>query len=277
MHDPFFTEVARGAEDAARHDGHLMIMCSSDGNAVQERRLLEVLDEQRASGALISPVDERGEDLAWLRRRGTSIVLLGCRRRHYCSVRVDDVSGGELAAEHLLSLGHRQLAYVAATHSTRQHGDRLLGVRQTLARHDLPPTACEVVDVGPLAADGEGRAAAELLSRSPRVTGVICGNDLLALHLVAGLISLGLRVPREVSVVGYDDIQLAQQGPLPLTTIKQPKSDLGRVGATLVMEEVRRTAAHAHQQVVFQPELVVRETTAHAVEHHVAGPVLPVV
>jgi LacI family transcriptional regulator len=93
------------------------------------------------------------------------------------------------------------------------------------------------------------------------VTGVTCGNDLLALGVVAGLVSQGVRVPEEVSVVGFDDIEMAEQNPLPLTTIRQPKAELGWVATNLLLEEALRGAAHAHREVMFQPELVVRATT----------------
>jgi LacI family transcriptional regulator len=97
---------------------------------------------------------------------------------------------------------------------------------------------------------------------------VICGNDLLALGLVAGLVSKGVRVPEEISVVGYDDIELAQQSPLPLTTVSQPKIELGRTAAQLLLEEARQDTSHAHQEVVFQPELIVRDTTTRPRKRH---------
>jgi LacI family transcriptional regulator len=93
------------------------------------------------------------------------------------------------------------------------------------------------------------------------VTGVTCGNDLLALGVVAGLVGQGDGVPDEVSVVGFDDIEIARQSPLPLTTIRQPKTELGWVATNLLLEEALRGTAHAHREVMFQPELVVRATT----------------
>jgi LacI family transcriptional regulator len=95
----------------------------------------------------------------------------------------------------------------------------------------------------------------------PEVTGVTCGNDLLALGVVAGLVRQGVRVPEQVSVVGFDDIEMAAQSALPLTTIHQPKAELGRVATDLLLDEALRGAAHAHREVIFQPQLVVRETT----------------
>lgn len=265
IRNPFFTELARGVEDAARELGYLLILCNSDEDRAQEKRYLEVLEEQRVNGVLISPVNERDNSLQWLRDRGTAVVLLERERRNFCSVRVDDVSGGELAADHLLDLGHRRLAFVTAPLTITQYRNRLAGVRRALARRDLPEDACEVIEVGSLGTAAEGRAASDVLvDHHPGVTGVVCGNDLLALGFTAGLVRRGTRVPDDISVVGYDDIELAQQSPLPLTTIRQPKQELGRIATNLLIDEGQRGTAHAHQQVVFQPALIVRDTTSKA-------------
>jgi LacI family transcriptional regulator len=262
IRNPFFTELARGAEDAARENGRLLILCNSDENAEQERGYLEMLEEQRVLGVVISPVDERNDTLQWLRERGTAVVLLGRRRHDYCSVRVDDVTGGQLATDHLLDLGHRRLAYVTGPLSIDQYRERLKGVRRALRDRGLTEDSCQVIEVGTLGTAAEGQlASARLHEQYPDVTGVTCGNDLLALGVVAGLISQGVRVPEEVSVVGFDDIEIAEQNPLPLTTIRQPKAELGWVATNLLLEESLRGAAHAHREVMFQPELVIRATT----------------
>jgi LacI family transcriptional regulator len=265
IRNPFFTELARGAEEAARENGRLLILCNSDENADQERGYLEVLEEQRVLGVVISPVDARNDTLEWLRERGTAVVLLGRGRPDYCSVRVDDVGGGELATDHLLDLGHRRLAYVTAPLSIDQYSDRLKGVRRALRRRGLDEDACQIIEVGTLGTAAEGQlASAQLCDQHPDITGVTCGNDLLALGVVAGLIRRGVRVPEQVSVVGFDNIEMAEQNPLPLTTIHQPKTELGRVATNLLLDEALRGAEHAHREVVFQPQLVVRETTRQA-------------
>jgi LacI family transcriptional regulator len=262
IRNPFFTELARGAEEAARENGRLLILCNSDENADQERGYLEVLEEQRVLGVVISPVGERNDTLARLRERGTAVVLLGRRRPDYCSVRVDDIGGGELAADHLLDLGHRRLAYVTAPLSIDQYSDRLKGVRRALRRRGLDEDSCQIIEVGSLGTAAEGQlASAQLCDQHPDVTGVTCGNDLLALGVVAGLVRRGVRVPEQVSVVGFDNIEISEQNPLPLTTIHQPKTELGRVATNLLLDEALRGAAHAHREVIFQPQLVVRETT----------------
>ena len=267
VRNPFFTELARGAEDAAREHGRLLILCNSDEDAEQERSYLESLEEQRVLGIVISPVDEHTETLDRLRERGTSVVLLGRPRDEYCSVRVDDVRGGELAAEHLLDLGHRRLGFVTASLSIGQYQERLEGIRRALRTRGLPEDSCAIIEVGTLGTAAEGRlASAKLREQHPDITAVACGNDLLALGVIAGLYRQGVRVPDQISVVGFDNIELAEQNPLPLTTIHQPKARLGHLATTMLLDEALHADTHAHQQVIFQPELIVRETTTALVD-----------
>lgn len=261
--NPFFTELARGAEEAAREHDLLVILCNSDEDVDKEQRYLELLAEQRVLGVLISAVDSAAAGIDRIRRRGTAVVLVENARTNFCSVRVDDVAGGELAAEHLIALGHRELAYVSASLSVRQYRERLAGVRRAMARHGLLETALTVVEQGLKGGTMDGRLAAErMLSGRLPATGVICGNDLMALGVTAALARSGVVIPEDVSVVGYDDIELSQHGVVALTTVAQPKHNMGRTAAQLLVEEAERGDRHSHQQIVFHPEIVVRESTA---------------
>ena len=142
-----------------------------------------------------------------------------------------------------------------------QDRDRLEGVRRAVQDHGLPPSALQVLVIGTVGnmKDG-GVAAARIVGEAIPGTGIICGNDLIA-HLGR----VGATIPGDYSVIGYDDSELAEQNPLPLTTIRQPKHNMGRTAAQLLIEEAEETETHSHKQIVFQPELIVRETTAQLV------------
>jgi LacI family transcriptional regulator len=260
--NPFFTELARGAENAAREHNHLVILCNSDEDAEQERRYLEVLEEQRVLGVLISPVAVDGAQLDRIRQRGTAVVLLEHARPTYCSVRADDAAGGRLAALHLLDLGHERLLYVSASPRITQYSQRLLGVRQALAERGRPASTLDVIEVGAIGTMKDGSVAAtQMIERGLRSTGIICGNDLIALGFIGHMRRARVNVPADISVVGYDDIELAEQNSLPLTTVRQPKQNMGRTAAKLLIDEAEQGTQHTHQQIVFQPELIVRKTT----------------
>jgi LacI family transcriptional regulator len=260
--NPFFTELARGAEAAAREQDNLVILCNSDEDPAQEQRYFEALEEQRVLGVLVSPVDERSNSIDWLRQRGTAVVLLERSRPDYCSVQADDVSGGELAAEHLLDLGHRKLVFVTGSVAIAQYKSRLAGVRRALERRGITEDQLEVLEYPAAGSvrDG-GQAAADILDSRTDATGIVCANDLLALGVVGAMSRAGVSIPERFSVVGYDDIELAEQSALPLTTIRQHKHRMGFTAAQLVIDEAENGDAHIHQQIVFQPELIARATT----------------
>jgi LacI family transcriptional regulator len=267
--NPFFTDVARGVEEVARQAGLALFLCNSDQDAAREDDYLELLLQQRVRGVLVTPVDTAGARLAALPARGVPVVLLD-RAEHDgfsgCSVSVDDVEGGDLAATHLIELGHRRLAFVGGPTHLVQVRDRLRGARQAVAAAGLPEDALVVLETVSLTV-AEWRRAGTVLTGLParrRPTGVFCANDLLALGLLQQLAQLGVDVPGDVAIVGYDDIEFAAAATVPLTSVRQPRHLLGRTAAELLLEEDAALEArqpHSHRQVQFSPDLVVREST----------------
>ncbi len=263
--NPFFTDVARGVEDAASDAGLAVILCNSDEKLHKEERYLDLLEEQRVQGVLLTPVDAQSARYAELRRRGTPVVLLDSRSPDPsgCAVAVDDVAGGRLAMEHLVRQGHRRVAYVCGPFTLRQVADRHDGALDALEAAGLSPDTLTTVD-GPTLNVAWGReAAAHLAGMSPRrrPTAAFCANDLLALGFLQEATRRGLRVPDDVAIVGYDDIDFAAAAAVPLTSVHQPRQLLGRTAARLLIEEATEGDRHDHEDVVFTPELVVRAST----------------
>jgi LacI family transcriptional regulator len=255
--NPFFSDVARGVEAVADEHG-LMVSVSSTGESPErESRYLDLIEEQRVHGLLITPVRDDAERLDQLARRGTPVVLVdrGSAGPHRCSVAVDDIEGGRMAAQHLLDMGHRELAYVGGPFDVRQVRDRLTGAREA-AGEDATLT---VVETPSLTVEA-GRLAARALLDGPRPTAVFCANDLLALGVLQEVVGRGIKVPGELAIVGYDDIEYAAAAAIPLTSVRQPREQLGRAAAQLLIEEVD-DPLHRHRQVVFQPDLVIRASS----------------
>jgi len=262
--NPFFTEVARGAEDAASERGYIVILCNSDNSPRKEMNYLRVLEEQRVAGILIVPIEDKANYARPLRRSGTSLVLLDrvSHEANTCSVSVDDVYGGELAGRHLLELGHRRIAYIHGPFTSAQYADRLSGLRRAVIEAGLDPDRAIV----PLAAETDnahaGAACAEaFLQLEDLPTAIFCGNDYLAMGVMYELARRQVAVPQEVALIGYDDIDLASMLAVPLTTIRQPKYDLGFAATDLLLDEIVNKASHTHRQIVFRPELIVRQST----------------
>jgi LacI family transcriptional regulator len=262
--NPFFTEVARGVEDRLNEAGYALILCNADDSLEKESHYLQVLEEQRAQGVLITPVQNDPSYLQQLRRRGIAVVLLD-RPSHikdFCSVSVDDVHGGELATAHLLEQGHRRIGFVHGPLSIRQCADRRRGMLQAVKAAGLDPAEV-IVDIATSALKTvQGQESAEKFLRvKTRPTAVFCANDLLALGLMRGLIERGVSVPGDIALVGYDDVEFASMLLTPLTTIRQPKYELGRMAAELMLEEASSSTSHQHKHIVYQPELIVRESS----------------
>jgi LacI family transcriptional regulator len=262
--NPFFTEVARGVEDAANEAGYVVILCNSDDSSEREARYLHVLEEQRARGLLITPVLDDPSYLERLRRRGISVVLLDrpSRSPDLCSVAVDDVRGGELAIEHLLAQGHERIAFVNGPLSIRQCADRLEGVERAVRAAGGDPAQVVLRITTPFLNAREGeRAVEQILSVNERPAAIFCANDLLALGVMRGLTRRGFAIPRDFALVGYDDVDFAGMLSTPLTSVRQPKYQLGRSAAELLLDEAGNPATHAHRQITYQPELIVRESS----------------
>jgi LacI family transcriptional regulator len=267
--NPFFTDVARGVEDTVWGSGGVVLTGNSAGDAARERNYLELFEEQRVRGVLITPVGDVGDPLTGLTRLGIPVVFLD---RYpdgapYSSVSVDDVTGGRLAAEHLLAQGHRRLAVVGGPSGLRQVRERREGAGEAVGAVER---ATLLTVSTPALTIVAGREAAEelvLLPAGQRPTGVFALNDLVALGLLQRFVERGLSVPQDVAIVGYDDIEFAAAAAVPLSSVRQPREQLGRRGAELLFDEIRlRDAGEAvePQQVRFTPELVVRRSSAAA-------------
>jgi LacI family transcriptional regulator len=263
--NPFFTDVALGVEEEAGEAGLSVILCNSDDQITRQARHLELLQEQRVQGILLTPVDTDDEHIGHLQRRGTPVILVDSRSAsgEQCSVAVDDVRGGDLAVSHLLAAGHDRIGYVGGPASIRQVADRRDGAAHALRRADRQAGDLLVIGTPALNWAAGKQAGAELaeMAADRRPTGVFCANDLLALGLLQELTRRGIRVPDDVAIIGYDDIQFAAAAAVPISSVRQPCRQLGRTAAQLLLEEAATASSHAHRQVIFQPELVIRQSS----------------
>jgi LacI family transcriptional regulator len=258
--NPFFTDVASGVEELADEHGAMVVLCNSGEDAEREARHLDQLEEQRVLGVLITPVRTEAADMERLVGRGIPVVLVDRDAGlHQCSVAVDDVLGGRLAGSHLAEQGHERIAFVGGPFSIKQVADRHAGLVAATSNG----AGITVINGSSLSV-AEGRRAGETvaaLSASERPTAVFCANDLLALGFLQEMTRQGIRVPDDVAIIGYDDIGFAAAAAVPLSSVRQPRQQLGRAAIELLLDEVERQQDHIHRQVVFQPDLVIRESS----------------
>ena len=263
MGNPFFVDVARGAERAARAAGLGVMVCNSGQSAAEEAEYLSLFAEQRVRGVLVTPADPTGANLAAFRRRSIPCVLVDRVGpvADSCSVSVDDVAGARLAVGHLLDIGHRVVAYVSGPMHLAQCRDRRTGALAALAERELPEDALTHIEAARLDVESGRQAGARLLALSRRPSAVFCANDLLALGVLQAMTSHRIRVPDSIAIVGYDDVDFAAAAAVPLSSVRQPRHQLGRAAAQLLVEEALGGGTHRHRQVVFEPDLVIRASS----------------
>lgn len=259
--NPFFAEVARGVEQVAYAEGYNVFLCNTDEDPARELDVLGSLEEKRVDGIVICSSRLAPEDLHMVVASHPAVVLVNRRPdagvgANVAAVLVDDVIGGRLATAHLLETGHRAIGFVAGPPGSHSGKGRLAGYAAALAQAGV---ACNHGWTEASAPDAEGGlvAAQRLLSRHPELTALICYNDLVAVGALGACRELGLRVPEDQAVVGFDDIPLAALVTPPLTTCRVPRVELGLKAVELLFRQIRGEEVD-DREIVLEPELVVR-------------------
>jgi len=264
IRNPFFTEVARGIEDRLALDDHTLMLASSDDDPAREAKYLRLFEEHGVVGMLVVPTTQDLDHLQRLQRRGVRVVLLDAPSSldEISSVSVDDQAGGAMAARHLLDRGHRRIVFLNGPHSIRQCADRRAGVDLAVREAGLDPADVvhEVTLTSLDAAGGDAalRALVAVADGQPPEA-VFCVNDLVAVGVQRSLRLLGgTALLERVAVVGYDDIDIASELAVPLTSVRQPTHEMGFRAAELLLARGDEAAV---EHVVFQPELIVRASS----------------
>jgi LacI family transcriptional regulator len=257
--NPFFTDLARAAEERAAESGLAVLIANSGEQPDREAAGLDLFEEQRVRGVLISPVDEITGRLEQMRLRGTPSVLVDrmAATPGFSSVSVDDVFGGRTAVQHLLDGGRRRILFVGGPLDLAQVRDRLEGAREAVA--SVPGATIEVLPVGALTVRHGVDAGREILAMAEPPDAVFAANDLVALGVLQALVLGRLSVPDDIALVGYDDIEFAASAGVPITSVRQPRDRMGAIAVDLLLAEIEGETERS--RVVLQPELVERESS----------------
>jgi len=261
--NPFFADLARATQDRAAESGYSVILGNSDERSEREAGYLDLFEQQRVRGVLISPFGDATERLRQLRDRGIPAVLVDRTSADdsFSSVSVDDVAGGRLAVDHLLELGRRRIAFVGGPSAVRQVTDRLEGARRSVVAQT--DARLEVIETAALTVQ-EGRSVGDRILERPaddRPDAIFTANDLVAVGLLQALYMKGaVAVPDDIAIIGYDDIDFAASSIVPLSSIRQPSTLIGTTAIDILLAEADGASIDP-VRVVFQPELVAREST----------------
>ena len=259
---PFFSELSRGVEDVTRTAGWSLFFSNSARDAEQELRNIEMFEAHRAQGIVISPLGDVIAPLERLARAGIRSTVIGPPHSSGAvgSILFDDRLGGELAGAHLRALGRRHVAFLGDPAAVVQSADRHRGLVHGLVGSDaivqIVPTASLTIEVGI-------DAATRILDgpSDQRPDAVFAANDMLAIGAQTALLRRGIRIPQEIAIVGFDDVDQAHQSVVPLTTIRQPGYEIGAAAGRSLLAQLARPKDPPPAVTPFVPELIVRAST----------------
>jgi LacI family transcriptional regulator len=262
LRNPFFGDVAHSAERRAAQKGLVMVLVSSDGDRDREAQYVDMLIQQRVYGVVLASGMTREGDLDLLFDRGIPTVLLDAYAQsdRFSSARVDDFLGAKQAVQHLISEGCRKLAFVGGEESIHQIAERYRGARTAVDDHggvslETLPTVERTIQAG--------REIGAVIAARPardRPDGILAANDSVAIGLMEALTGSGIRVPHDIAIVGYDDIDFATSAIVPLTTVRRPGEILGRAAIDLMIDQAEFGSPSVRDMVI-QPELIVRASS----------------
>ncbi len=259
--NPFFSSVVKGTEDALSHAGYNLILCNTNENYAKEKSIIEMLVQKRVDGILVTPSQSKEEDISRLVQKGLPLVLVG---RHFTDLEVgtvlcDDKAGAMAAVEHLIRLGHRDVLFINAPGYISSAVERQAGFEEAFEKNGLQPNPALVRVCDPKV-ESAYNTIRSVLIEGIKFTAVFTFSDLMMLGVIKAFREAGVRIPRDVSAVGFDDIEFVSLLSPSLTTVRQQRYQMGFESARLLLSKIH--GDKENHRVVLPTELIVRESTA---------------
>lgn len=260
--DSFYAAVVQGIGDECHERGYGIFLWNTLDSADKELEYLRQAREKRTDGILLYPVQADARYLEEVKRSSAPIVFLN---RHtddpsFDYVMNDNVHGAYLAASHLIQKGHKKIAYVCAKPKASTGQERIAGCRMAMKEAGIPPDSLELLFCEENI-ESSYRLVKELVTREKPPSSIFMWDDRLAVSAIKAIREARLRIPEDVAVVGYDDIEIAAYLYPPLTTVRQPSHQIGEIAARILLNKLESETSPSIQKIVLKPELVIRETT----------------
>jgi DNA-binding LacI/PurR family transcriptional regulator len=258
--NPFYAEIARSIEDQSHKFGYNVMMCNTDNDAEKEKSYLSLLTSQRIDGLVVASAFRSPDLLEEMLDKGFPMVLMASEipKLSVNTVTVDDFKGGYLATSHLLSLGHEKIAIIIE--NVRSNAARLAAFKEAMQEADLPIPECFIVKTEASIQKGY-ETGKKILSMEERPTAIFACNDLLAAGVLQAAKEVGLNIPQDLSIVGFDNTVLSTTTSPMLTTISQPIKLMGAKAVDLLIEEMKEEKTNK-ERLLLSPELIIRQSTA---------------
>ena len=266
--DPFFSEILQGIEDGVQGSGYSLFIAAANHDLDREQEIVQAMVEHRADGVIICSTTFSQDQAGNFLHFGVPIVVVNNQAAEdfRYSIYHDDTDGSRKITQHLIELGHQKIAYLGNALSGRTNQDRLSGFRSEMDAADLPIPE-EYITEAPGGSPQDAEAVIDQLAVLPILpTALICFNDMLAIGALRKLGQLGINVPREMSVTGFDNIIFSGYTNPPLTTFDQPKRFIGTEAAELLLglldSAANQESVEQPQVTILKGELLVRQSTA---------------
>jgi len=259
--NPFYARMIKGIEDFACSCGYSIILCNSDEDAGKEAAAMRILKEKQVDGILITPTHTGDEFVRALCGYHKPFVLMNrsTDEADVDYVKTDNVLGARTAVRRLIQLGRRRLWYLGGPQRISSAVERLKGCEEAVREADLPPQTLRVIETSLHMEDGYACTAATM-KENGTPDGLFAYSDILAIGAMKALRENGLRIPADVAVIGYDDIEISQYLEISLTTVRQQRYELGRKSAEVLIDKLRDKEHHRTAHIVYTPELVIRDS-----------------
>lgn len=253
--NPFWTGVAIGAEKEAESQGYVLVVSNTNGDSTRERRTVQMLQERRVDGMIVSPVTVADEVLTELRKDGLPFVQIdrSIKGEDVPCVRTDHGAGSMLAVDHLVKRGHKEIAYVGGPLQIQTFDLRLEGFKKALAKHGLKPAAAKLVANEE---DAAAEAVRELLAGKTRPTALYTASIKLTIGALRAVREAGVKVPSEIEIVGFDDIAMADLFSMPVSTVCQDVEAIGREAFRALLRVMN--TQKVERELLIPPRLKVR-------------------
>ena len=258
--NPFYEELAQGIEDAVAKDGLRVLIGYSREDEAIELHLLSAMVDAGFKGVILTPVGVKNQVFEKFIDKNVRVGFISQTDEHVdqCSVSIDQVRGGYIGIEYLAKLGHKKIVWASGPAHHHQSNQRFVGITEAAKEFGIDLTVVKSPSLDFLA--GENLAPQIIASGLPDA--IFAGNDSLALGIMNYFYRVGIDVPGQVSVIGYDNISYAESSLVPLTTVSQTPYQLGFTMGSQMMVEIASDKDHVHQHAIFQPQIVERSSAA---------------
>lgn len=258
----FFAKVVKGIEETASTHGYNIILCNTDQDYEKEKKAIQVLFNKRIDGLILAAsMLTKKEDVAFLKSFGVPFVFL-IRRSESEEVDYvinDNILGSYQMVNYLIRSGNRNIHFINLYEESPSGMDRLIGYRKALEENNISFDPHLVSNVKPAIEDGY-TAMRQLLDKGEDVKTVFCGCDVIGIGVMEAILEKRLKIPEDIKVAAYDDIDFAAYLRVPLTTVRQPKYSIGCKGTELLIDKIKNKSEEA-QHLILKPELVIRQST----------------